>query len=560
MSLTIRSRLIGLAVIVLVAIAGIVATWWVAFNQLKVNGPIYQQVVQTKDLVADILPPPEYILESYLVTAKALEAEAGELPTIRAKLAQLRKDFDDRHKFWSESGLPAAAADGLLIRSHAPALAFFKTVEERFLPALANGDHDGARAAFKDMTAAYETHRAAIDDLVVISDRLSKDTEAAADSSEHTYKLLVMTLSLALTGGVAVAIWLIIRSITVPVAATVRVMERLAEGDVEIEVIGADRKDEIGEMAKAVLVFKTNAVERRRLEAEEKAALERRHARQARMEALTTEFGRAISDLLNGVAKGVRHMEGTAEAMTANAEATRQQSAAVSAATEEASTNVNTIASASNEMLASIQEIGNQVSRSATISSNAAAEAGATNERMESLAATAMRIGEVVKLISDIASQTNLLALNATIEAARAGEAGKGFAVVAGEVKNLANQTAKATGDISAQIGGIQAETKAAVDAIKRITQVVAEINEMSSAIAGAVEEQAAAMREVVRNVEQAALGTNEVARNIVQVADAADGTGRMAVGARDAAGALSSESEKLESSVKHFLSGIKAA
>ena len=560
MSLTIRSRLIGLAVIVLVAIAGIVATWWVAFNQLKVNGPIYQQVVQTKDLVADILPPPEYILESYLVTAKALEAEAGELPTIRAKLAQLRKDFDDRHKFWSESGLPAAAADGLLIRSHAPALAFFKTVEERFLPALANGDHDGARAAFKDMTAAYETHRTAIDDLVVISDRLSKDTEAAADSSEHTYKLLVMTLSLALTGGVAVAIWLIIRSITVPVAATVRVMERLAEGDVEIEVIGADRKDEIGEMAKAVLVFKTNAVERRRLEAEEKAALERRHARQARMEALTTEFGRAISDLLNGVAKGVRHMEGTAEAMTANAEATRQQSAAVSAATEEASTNVNTIASASNEMLASIQEIGNQVSRSATISSNAAAEAGATNERMESLAATAMRIGEVVKLISDIASQTNLLALNATIEAARAGEAGKGFAVVAGEVKNLANQTAKATGDISAQIGGIQAETKAAVDAIKRITQVVAEINEMSSAIAGAVEEQAAAMREVVRNVEQAALGTNEVARNIVQVADAADGTGRMAVGARDAAGALSSESEKLESSVKHFLSGIKAA
>ena len=557
---TIRGKLMGLAVVVMVAIAGIVAIWWLAFDTLKVNGPVYSQVVQVKDLVADILPPPEYILESYLEVAKAQTADPSELPTVRAKLAQLRKDFDDRHQFWAGNHLPATVADGLLVRSYGPALEFYKLVDERFLPALANGDKEAAAAAFKEMTAAYERHRAAIDDLVTASDQLSKETESSADASERTYKLLVMALSLGLTAMVVVAVVLIIRAITVPVARTVGVMERLARGDLDVEVAGAERRDEIGEMIRAVEIFKRNAIERLRLEEAEKASLARREARQRKLDNLTGDFDRAVMAVLTGVSAAAAKMTEMASGMTEIAEETARQGTVVSAATEEASTNVSTIAAASNEMSASIQEIANQVNRSATIAANAVSEMDTTNAKMESLASGANRIGEVVNLINDIASQTNLLALNATIEAARAGEAGKGFAVVANEVKVLASQTAKATGEIASQIQGIQEETRGAVEAIQRITAVIGEINEMSAAIAGAIEEQGAAMQEVVRNVDQAAQGTREVAANICQVVDAAGHTGAMAAQVEQAAGLLTGESGKLRDSVETFLTGVKAA
>ena len=353
---------------------------------------------------------------------------------------------------------------------------------------------------------------------------------------------------------------LIARSIINPITAITATMGRLAADDLAAEVPFGEQGNEIGAMARAVQVFKGNAVEQKRLQAAEKDAMARRQAYQTRLEHLTGEFDHAVADLLAGVGAAARHMDETAHALTANAEITQKQSAQVSTATEQASANVNVIAAASNELLASIQEIAAQVSRSATISSNAASEAEQTNGKITGLAAAASRVGEVVSLITDIANQTNLLALNATIEAARAGDAGKGFAVVAGEVKHLANQTAKATEEIAAQIGAIQAETQDTVAAIRRITDVIGEINEMSSAIAGAVEEQGAAMQEVVRNVEQAASGTSEVARSITHVVEAADSTGRMAASAKTAAATLLTQNESLRQSVEGFLSGVKAA
>ena len=437
----------------------------------------------------------------------------------------------------------------------------YHTVRERALALYVAGDTDAAWALSRaEGTPIFTKLEDAIVRDIALQDRISQQEYRNGQSIfETTTAINLITAGLGAVIALALAAF-IVRGITRSISGMVSAMTILAEGDTEVVIPGRDRRDEIGDMAQAVEVFKTNAIERLRLEAEERAALARREARQAKMEALTREFDAAVGELLQGVSAAAGHMEETAQAMTANAEETQRQSAAVSTATEQASANVNTIASASNELLASIQEISSQVCRSATISSNAASEASTTNERMEGLATTAGRVGEVVKMITDIADQTNLLALNATIEAARAGEAGKGFAVVASEVKHLANQTAKATEEIAAQIGAIQVETQDAVSAIKRITQVIAEINEMSSAIAGAVEEQGAAMQEVVRNVEQAAFGTRDVAENIVQVAEAAGSTGKMAVGVRVAAGTLSDQSGRLRQSVESFLSGVKAA
>ncbi|HLN23147.1 MAG TPA: methyl-accepting chemotaxis protein, partial [Patescibacteria group bacterium] len=368
---------------------------------------------------------------------------------------------------------------------------------------------------------------------------------------------IAVGLGLVLALGLA---WAIVKSITVSIAEMIVVMNRLANADTSVEVTGRDRRDEIGDMAKAVEVFKLNAIERHRLEAEEKASLARREARQRKLENLTSDFDGTVMAVLGGVSAAARKMNEMSRSMTAIAEETQRQGAAVSAATEQASTNVSTIASASNELSASIHEIASQVNRSATIAANAVTEVDATTRKMESLSNGANRIGEVVKLINDIASQTNLLALNATIEAARAGDAGKGFAVVANEVKTLANQTAKATGEIAGQIQGIQDETHGVVEAIQRITSVINEINEMSAAIASAIEEQGAAMQEVVRNVEEVSMGTREVASNIAQVVEAAGHTGNMAGQVETAAGLLTGESDKLRGSVEQFLGGVKAA
>ncbi len=483
------------------------------------------------------------------------EAEATRL---RGEIDDLDKDIDANWRDYMATYLDPEEKG--LAAEFATRLAAYRDVKRRNLDLQAAGDMDGARALGAEGAEAFSLMDAALIKDIGLQDRVAKQEYAKGQATFDTttwINVLATVIGVALSLALAAAI---VRSITQSIAAMVSTMKALAEGDITVDVAGRDRQDEVGDMAKAVEVFKRNAVERQRLEAAEKAALIRREARQAKMEELARDFDAVIAELLGGVSTAAGHMQETAQAMTANAEETQRQSAAVSAATEQASANVNTIASASNELVASINEISSQVSRSATISASAASEAIATNTKMEGLAESATRIGEVVSLINDIASQTNLLALNATIEAARAGEAGKGFAVVANEVKNLANQTAKATGEIASQIGAIQEETLAAVDAIKRITAVIGEISEMSSAIAGAVEEQGAAMQDVVRNVEQAAVGTREVAHNIVQVVEAADSTGQMAVGVQSAAGTLSHQSEKLRGSVEGFLSGIKAA
>ena len=319
--------------------------------------------------------------------------------------------------------------------------------------------------------------------------------------------------------------------------------------------LSTERTDEFGTVARALEQTRgaLSAAEER--EAEVKAA-EEEQVEQQRKERLrmAEQFETSVGSVVETVSAAATEMQTTAQSVSATAEQTSKQSTNVAAAAEEASTNVQTVASASEELSSSISEISRQVSQSTQIAGAAVIEVDSANEKVQGLADAAQKIGEVVALITDIADQTNLLALNATIEAARAGEAGKGFAVVASEVKNLANATAKATEEISAQIGGIQGATEEAVQAIGSIGGIINQINEISSAIAAAVEEQGAATQEIARNVEQAAQGTTEVSSNISQVTQAASETGSSATQILDAAGEMSRQSGTLQGEVDKFL------
>ena len=318
--------------------------------------------------------------------------------------------------------------------------------------------------------------------------------EAEAFAAANDLAMLILLISAGGTVAIFLVGFILARSFSRPITAMTDSMNELAGGDLEVNIPAQDRADEIGKMAEAVQVFKENAIRVNEMEGEQEEAKRRAEAeKRAAMNQMADEFQASVGGVVDTVASAATQMQATAQSMSSTAEQTSRQSTAVAAAAEQASANVQTVASAAEELASSVAEIGRQVAQSSEIAATAVKDAQHTDQQIQGLAQAASKIGEVVALITDIADQTNLLALNATIEAARAGDAGKGFAVVASEVKNLANQTAKATDEISGQIGGIQCATKDAVTAIQGIGKTIGEIDEIASTIAAAVEEQGAA-------------------------------------------------------------------
>jgi methyl-accepting chemotaxis protein len=372
--------------------------------------------------------------------------------------------------------------------------------------------------------------------------------------------LLYVLLGVGL-GVAATVVYVTNRSIVPPILNMVGAMGQLAGGDSAIAIPGLARKDEIGEMAVAVQVFKDNMIETKRLRGEQ-AETEQRQAKQrkADMIKLADSFEGAVGEIIETVSSASTELEASAGTLTLAAARAQELTTAVAAASEEASTNVQSVASATEEMASSVNEISRQVQESARIAGEAVEQAQKTNERVGELSKAASRIGDVVELINTIAGQTNLLALNATIEAARAGDAGRGFAVVASEVKALAEQTAKATGEISQQIKGIQDATDESVLAIKAIGGTIGRMSEIASTIAAAVEEQGAATQEISRNVQQAAQGTVQVSSNIADVQRGASETGSASSQVLSAAQSLSSESNRLKLEVGNFLNTVRVA
>jgi methyl-accepting chemotaxis protein len=374
------------------------------------------------------------------------------------------------------------------------------------------------------------------------------------------------TIGLTLNGVVAlILIGSIVFSflwVSRPIARLNGAMDQMAKGNLDIEVPGTGRGDEIGDMAKTIAVIRQNAANEALAKQEEakREEVARAGRRKANMQKLADEFERAVGNIVNTVSSAATELEASAGTLTRSAATTEKLTSVVAEASEEASVNVQSVATATEEMTTSIGEIGRQVQESSRIAGDAVSQAEKTDSRINALAEAAGRIGDVVKLITAIAEQTNLLALNATIEAARAGELGKGFAVVAQEVKALATQTAKATDEIGAHIRGMQTATQESVAAIKEIGGTIGRISEIASTIAAAVEQQGAATQEISRNVQQAAQGTQQVASNITEVNRGAAETGSASSQVLGSAKSLANESSRLKVEMAKFLETVRAA
>jgi methyl-accepting chemotaxis protein len=389
-------------------------------------------------------------------------------------------------------------------------------------------------------------------------EKIATETE---DRISNTTTTQEMVAGAAVLIGLLIAFF-IARGIIGPLSGLTSGMKELAGGNFGVVLPGLDRKDEVGDMAQAVETFKVKAEEKARDEAEAKVKQDLAAAKQrkADMIKLADDFEGAVGEIVDTVSSASTELEASANTLTSTAERAQELTTMVAAASEEASTNVQSVASATEEMTSSVNEISRQVQDSARMANEAVDQARKTNDRVSELSKAAARIGDVVELINTIAGQTNLLALNATIEAARAGEAGRGFAVVASEVKALAEQTAKATGEIGQQISGIQAATQESVNAIKEISGTIEKLSEISSTIAAAVEEQGAATHEISRNVQQAAQGTQQVSSHITDVQRGASETGSASSQVLSAAKSLSGDSNRLKLEVGKFLNTVRAA
>jgi methyl-accepting chemotaxis protein len=495
-----------------------------------------------------------------LAATSANETDSGKIATMAKEASSASAKILDAVKAIEESQDASDAKSPALEKLHAAAVSYLK--QARNAIEMADGDAGSAMMFIKGAERPFAEIDQLTDGLIVQSAE-SKDREIARSGIrlEQQQRLLGgLILAVALTG--FVISFRIGRSISRPVIEMSSAMHELAGGNFEVQLPGLGRADEVGQMARAVDEFKVQAITKAEREAAEREQKNRELAtrQQDELQKLADKFETAVGEVVETVSRASNELENSAGLLSTSTETTRALSGKVTAVSSETSANVQTVASATDEMAASVAEIGRQVQESSRIAAEAVTQAQKTDARITALSLAAERIGDVTKLITTIAEQTNLLALNATIEAARAGEAGRGFAVVAQEVKALASQTAKATNEISTQIGEIQIATRDSVSAIKEIGGTIGRVSEIATTIAAAIEEQGAATQEIARNVQQAAEGTSEVASNAAEVNRSATEAGSASSRVLASARLLATESARLKREMDRFLTTIRAA
>ncbi|SEM82801.1 methyl-accepting chemotaxis protein [Bradyrhizobium sp. OK095] len=558
--LSLSSAIIAFGVVIAIGFTAVVSTSLYALRELKVGGPLYSDIKLGNDLIADILPPPEYVIEAYLEATLAMR-EPDQLAAHGERLVQLRKDYDERKAYWTASSLSADLKTALVSKSDAEVQKFWKLLSDQLLPALKGKDMAAAERAYAQLKDAYAAHRAVIDSIVESSNKQNADMEKLAADRDSAMLYILLGVSAAVLAFIAAGLLGVALGVVRPIVRMTGTMQKLATGDLEADIPFANRQDEVGSMAGALLVFKQSAVENSRLRDEQlrneqEAALAKRSALQQMAETVERETGRSV-DTASAASQGV---ERAAASLSEIARSLSVESQAVASASTQALGSSQTVSAAAEELSASIREIATQVARTSTVTKSAVAGREQARSTIQTLAGSVKKIAEVSDLIGGIAGQTNLLALNATIEAARAGEAGRGFAVVAAEVKSLSDQTAKSTEEISRLIAEIQASTQAAVDAVETMGGHIVEIDGVATSVAAAMEEQDAATREISRSISESASAAKEVSAKISNVSRDAASVNERAAEVRQAITGMAANLEQLRSVVVRTVRDSTAA
>ena len=501
-NITVRTKLISLGLLFVGAFAGFALHARVTLDQVKVDGPSYNSIVQGKEVIADVLSPPASVLESSLVCLQMLEeTNPAKVKALAARSRFLKEgpdQYDDRHAYWDKT-LPAGELrEALIVDAHREAVRFFELRDQEFIPAVLKGETDKARAlAVGPLKEAAEAHRKHLDRVVSLARARNQEEEEEARAVVSRSDAVMAILGLAIVGTLCLGCLMIVRQVTTPLARVTEAAEQIAVANLSLETLDTGSSDEPGRMAAAL----------------------------ARALGVIRTALKEIAENAKALGGSSQNLIAVSDRMGANAEDTAAKTDVASAASDQVSRNIQSVAASAEEMGASIREIARNASEAAKVSAAAVRAAERTNGTVAKLGETSAQIGRVIKLITEIAEQTNLLALNATIEAARAGQAGRGFAVVASEVKELATGTARATADISGQVEMIQRDVRSAIDSIREITGIVTTISDLQTRIAAAVEEQTATTGEITRSMTEAAQGSQDIAQNIVAVAKAAGGT-----------------------------------
>lgn len=544
------TALAGFAAVVGAAIFGILT--------LKVGGPIYERIVLAKDATADVLPPPAFIIESYLEATLALN-EPAEVERHAERLKTLRAEFEARQVYWADKSLDPAVKDALLKDAKAPVEEFWQVAETRFLPALRQGDSNSAKASYDILSQLFAKHRAAIDHVVEGATRMVADAESEAAQAESWIMPSIWGISALVALVMLASVYGVLASIVRPLVRLTNAISDVATDKLDTEVPFRSSTTEVGEIARALEVLRLGAMQRREMEDKEKLRLVEERKRQESLKAGVQKFLDASSYVMNELKGQTKALQASAGALMEAAGTSSSEAAVAVQAAAEASGNSQAVAAATEELGASIKEISGQVNRTSVTIGEATSAAESTDREMAGFVEVAQKIGSIVGTIRAIASQTNLLALNATIEAARAGDAGKGFAVVATEVKALAAQTEKATEEVGLQINAMQASTQSTVDAVRGIARKITEINGMSGAIAAAVEEQNSATQEIAHRVSLAAQGTGVAAERAETVSATSVRTKQEATAIGQGADAISRVTQQIAQAVDEFMGVVGA-